>query len=43
MDANDFDAHHAIITRAMESLGGIDLALIAHGTPQQPGSLRRVC
>ena len=32
MDANDFDAHHAIITRAMESLGGIDLALIAHGT-----------
>jgi short-subunit dehydrogenase len=32
MDANDFERHRAIIAKADEVLGGIDLALIAHGT-----------
>lgn len=32
MDAVDFDQHQAIITNAMDVLGSIDVALIAHGT-----------
>jgi short-subunit dehydrogenase len=32
MDANAFDRHRALVERADQALGGIDLALIAHGT-----------
>jgi decaprenylphospho-beta-D-erythro-pentofuranosid-2-ulose 2-reductase len=32
MDVNDFAAHALTLDRATSSLGGIDLALIAHGT-----------
>ena len=32
MDAKDFDRHTSVITQADDALGGIDLALIAHGT-----------
>jgi len=32
MDANDYDQHAAVITQADAALGGIDFALIAHGT-----------
>lgn len=32
LDVNDFDRHKIIIQRASELLGGIDVALIAHGT-----------
>lgn len=32
MDATDLDAHPAMLERCLESLGQIDLALIAHGT-----------
>lgn len=31
-DANDFDTHQAVIEQAIQSLGGLDIALIAHGT-----------
>ena len=31
-DANNFDAHQAMIDQAIQSLGGLDVALIAHGT-----------
>ncbi len=31
-DANDFDRHEAIIDDAIAAMGGIDVALIAHGT-----------
>lgn len=30
--ANDFDRHEAIINEAIAAMGGIDIALIAHGT-----------
>jgi short-subunit dehydrogenase len=32
MDANDFGAHEAMLERAIQSLGGLDIVLIAHGT-----------
>jgi decaprenylphospho-beta-D-erythro-pentofuranosid-2-ulose 2-reductase len=32
MDANDLGAHEPMLERAISSLGGLDLALIAHGT-----------
>ena len=32
LDANDFDAHQPVINAAIQSLGGLDIALIAHGT-----------
>jgi short-subunit dehydrogenase len=32
MDANSCDRHEALVERADQALGGIDLALIAHGT-----------
>lgn len=32
LDLNDFDRHRALISRATESLGGLDTVLIAHGT-----------
>jgi len=32
MDVNDFDRHVAVLTAADSNLGGIDIALIAHGT-----------
>jgi decaprenylphospho-beta-D-erythro-pentofuranosid-2-ulose 2-reductase len=31
-DALDFDRHHALVNAAFEALGGLDTALIAHGT-----------
>lgn len=31
-DATDFESHKTLVTRAMESLGGIDIVLIAYGT-----------
>jgi short-subunit dehydrogenase len=31
-DLNDFDLHEAIIAKAVESMGGLDIVLIAHGT-----------
>jgi decaprenylphospho-beta-D-erythro-pentofuranosid-2-ulose 2-reductase len=37
MDANDVPAHAPMVRAALEALGGIDIALIAHGTlPDQP-------
>lgn len=32
LDMNDFDAHQAMLDACMRDLGGIDIALIAHGT-----------
>ncbi len=32
LDVNDFDRHQAALDQAVEQLGGIDIALIAHGT-----------
>jgi len=32
MDANDFDAHPAMIDQAAEAMGGLDTVLIGHGT-----------
>jgi decaprenylphospho-beta-D-erythro-pentofuranosid-2-ulose 2-reductase len=32
MDANDFNAHEAMLEEAEQSLGGLDTVLIAHGT-----------
>lgn len=32
LDANDFDKHEAAIDQAIQTLDGIDIALIAHGT-----------
>jgi decaprenylphospho-beta-D-erythro-pentofuranosid-2-ulose 2-reductase len=32
MDANEFERHEAMIERAVSALGGLDIALIAHGT-----------
>jgi len=32
LDVNHFDAHQAMIEQAIKSLGGLDIALIAHGT-----------
>lgn len=32
MDANDFDRHEGVLAEADEALGGIDFALVAHGT-----------
>lgn len=32
LDANDFDSHESVLGQAIEELGGIDVALIAHGT-----------
>ena len=32
LDVADFDAHEAVLERALRDLGGIDIALIAHGT-----------
>jgi decaprenylphospho-beta-D-erythro-pentofuranosid-2-ulose 2-reductase len=32
LDLNHFDAHQAMIEQAVKSLGGLDIALIAHGT-----------
>jgi decaprenylphospho-beta-D-erythro-pentofuranosid-2-ulose 2-reductase len=38
MDALDYDRHAAAITSASDTLGGLDVALIAHGTlPDQKG------
>jgi len=31
-DANDFDSHPQVLDRAIAALGGVDVALIAHGT-----------
>ncbi|WP_026075783.1 SDR family oxidoreductase [Noviherbaspirillum massiliense] len=31
-DANDFDSHQALLQRAIDDMGGLDLVLIAHGT-----------
>lgn len=32
LDANDFDCHEAVLERTIKDMGGIDVALIAHGT-----------
>jgi short-subunit dehydrogenase len=32
LDMNDFDAHQSMLDACVQSLGGIDVALIAHGT-----------
>ncbi|MDR3584411.1 MAG: SDR family oxidoreductase [Desulfosporosinus sp.] len=32
VDLNDFERHEALFTRAEQTLGGVDLVLIAHGT-----------
>jgi hypothetical protein len=32
LEANDFDRHEAVLAAAVEQLGGLDAALIAHGT-----------
>ena len=32
LDANDFSRHQAVIDQAVQTLGGLDIALIAHGT-----------
>jgi len=43
MDANDVSAHSAMLHAAVEALGGIDIALVAHGTlPDQPACERDV-
>jgi short-subunit dehydrogenase len=43
MDANDFDAHPAMLDAAERALGGLDTALLAHGTlSDQPACERDV-
>jgi len=32
LDLNHFDAHQSMINEAIQSLGGLDIVLIAHGT-----------
>ena len=32
LDVNDFDRHQTVLEKAIETLGGIDIVLIAHGT-----------
>lgn len=32
LDANDFDQHESVVQKATDQLGGLDIALIAHGT-----------
>ncbi|MDX8481136.1 SDR family oxidoreductase [Mesorhizobium sp. VK24D] len=32
LDVNELDRHRAVLTRAEQALGGIDVALVAHGT-----------
>ena len=32
LDVNDFAYHAAVLSAAIEALGGIDIVLIAHGT-----------
>ena len=43
MDANEIAAHCAMLETAISTLGGLDIALIAHGTlPDQPACERSV-